>query len=337
MLDLDLTDCHVHFYRREHAEQILADLQRTGARQFNILVTARDQADPLGEQLDNAIWLKQQMPDQVFLFGGFDFRGMFDRGQPQPDIPFETQLQHLIDLGCDGLKLLIGKPDRRKAISHPLDGPLFEPMLALAEQAQFPLLWHVGDPPEFWDEKTTPLWARRRGWWYDQTHPTKAQIDAEIAKVFRRHPKLRLILPHFFFLSDRLDDAAKLLDEHPTYSFDLAPGVEMLHNFTANRDAARAFFIRYADRILFGSDFGLTCGWSPDRGNMIRRFLETEDVFDVPDDPAMTPDDRPPLHGIALPQDVLKLIYTENFRGYVGDRPKPLNLSAHKAWMAPVL
>ena len=39
---------------------------------------------------------------------------------------------------------------------------------------------------------------------------------------------------------------------------------------------------------------------------MIRRFLETDDVFDVPDDPAMTPDDRPPLRGIALPREVLE-------------------------------
>jgi hypothetical protein len=84
---------------------------------------------------------------------------------------------------------------------------------------------------------------------------------------------------------------------------DLAPGVEMLHNFSARRDDARAFFIRFADRIIFGSDFGMTCGWGRDRGMMIRRFLETDEVFDVPDDPAMTPDDRPPLKGIALPRE----------------------------------
>jgi hypothetical protein len=73
-------------------------------------------------------------------------------------------------------------------------------------------LWHVGDPPEFWSERTVPQWARQRGWWYDDTHPPKSQIDAEIFRVFERHPRLRLILPHFFFMSDRLDDAAELLE-----------------------------------------------------------------------------------------------------------------------------
>ena len=60
---------------------------------------------------------------------------------------------------------------------------------------------------------------------------------------------------------------------------------------------------------------------------MIRRFLETDDVFPVPDDPAMTPDERPPLRGIALPREALRLIYSENFRRVVGDRPRPLSSS----------
>jgi hypothetical protein len=66
---------------------------------------------------------------------------------------------------------------------------------------------------------------------------------------------------------------------------------------------------------------------------MIRRFLETAETFPVPDDPAMSPDDRPPLRGIGLPNDVLRLIYAENHRRVVGERPKLLHLSARKRWM----
>ena len=309
--DLHIIDGHVHCYLREQLDRLVDDIRYTGARQFCVLVVRRDQSP----EWANALRLKRQSPGDVFLFGGLDLSS---------GVPFERQLQELIDAGCDGLKLLLGKPDRRKAFGHPLDSPVLQPMLSLAEETRFPLLWHVGDPPEFWSEATVPQWARQRGWWYDDTHPTKKQIDAEIASVFRRHPKLNLILPHFFFLSDRLDDAAALLEAHPSYCFDLAPGVEMLHNFTARHDAAREFFIRFADRIIFGTDFGMGCGWGRDRGMMIRRYLETGETFEVPEDPAMTPDDRPPLRGIALPRDVLAKIYADNFRRVVGSSPRHL-------------
>ena len=326
--DIDILDGHVHCFLRERWDETLATLRYTGVRQFALLDIGNDGADPQRHQLDNALRVKRAMPGEAFVFGGLDFRGMYDLHRGAPEIPFEKQLQHLIDIGCDGMKLLVGKPDKRKAVGAALDAEVFRPMLELAEREQFPVLWHVGDPPEFWSEHTVPLWARQRGWWYDASHPPKSQLEAEIENVFRRHPRLRLILPHFFFLSDRLDDAARLLDAHPSYMLDLAPGVEMFHNFSARRYDARKFFLRFADRIIFGADVGMSCGWGEDRGMMIRRFLETDDVFDVPDDPAMTPDDRPPLRGIALPREALKLIYADNFHRVVGSRPRPLRDSA---------
>jgi predicted TIM-barrel fold metal-dependent hydrolase len=328
LTDIDILDGHVHPYQRDQLDQLIADIRYTGARQFCMLITDRMEGVGSDEQWDNAVLLKRTYPSDAFLLGGLDISAIVEHGRSEPDIPFAQQLLDLMAAGCDGLKLLIGKPDRRKALRFPLDSPILQPMLSLAEESRFPVLWHVGDPPEFWSEHTVPLWARQRGWWYDDTHPPKAQIDAEIARVFERHPTLNLILPHFFFLSDRLDDAAALLDRYPSYALDLAPGVEMYHNLTARHADARAFFIRYADRILFGTDFGLPCGWHRDRGMMIRRFLETEDVFDVPVDPAMQPDDRPSIRGLALPRDVLQKIYATNFRRRVGATPRPLMANA---------
>lgn len=331
-----IIDGHIHVSSRDHYGRLLDDLAHTGASRFAIQVVGRSVHDPEGHCFRYALELKQRIPDRVFIFGGLDFSDLL-AGASAPRVPLVGQARRLYDMGCDGLKLLTGKPDFRKFINHPLDGPMFSPMLDWLEETQFPVLWHVGDPPEFWSEHTVPLWARQRGWWYDSTHPRKEQIDCEIERVFRRHPRLSLTLPHFFFLSDRLDDAARLLDTYPTYCLDLAPGVEMYHNFTANHAAARAFFIRYADRIIFGSDFGMGCGWARDRGMMIRRFLETDDHFDVPDDPAMAPDDRPQLHGLALPDDVVRKICVENFQRRVGAKPRPLADDAEalfKQWSA---
>ncbi|MEX0774681.1 MAG: GNAT family N-acetyltransferase [Phycisphaeraceae bacterium] len=319
---LPIIDAHVHVFDRTQCDAMLADVAYTGAAQLAVQVTGRDVNDPTGAQLRNAVHFKRQRPADIFIFGGLDFADMI-RGAP-PRIPFAQQAQMLQAMGCDGLKLLTGKPNYRQAINHPLDGPAFQPLLHWLEESRFPVLWHVSDPPEFWSRDTVPLWAKRRGWWYDASVPPRLQIEQEIDRVLRRHPRLNLILPHFFFLSNRLDEAATLLEAHPTFHFDLAPGVEMLHNFTAHRQEAREFFLRFADRIVFGSDFGLSCGWHRDRGMMIRRFLETDEPFAVPQDPAMSPDDRPPLRGLALPTDALKQIYAGNFQRIVAAQPRPL-------------
>jgi predicted TIM-barrel fold metal-dependent hydrolase len=325
-----IVDCHVHFDGLDLYDKMLADQERTGADQFNIVVTPRWGDGDDGGRLAAALWFKRRHPDRVYVFGGLDYAGMFDRGRSEPDVPFVDQLERLIALGCDGLKMLCGKPDFRKATGQPLDGALYEPLLGRLEETRFALLWHIGDPAEFWDRRTVPLWARQQNWWYDASFPPKPQIDREALGAFRRHPGLRLILPHFYFLSDDLAAASGFLEEFPGFHLDLAPGVEMYHNFTRRREEARAFFVRHAGRILYGTDIGAGRHCTgPKRGWMVRHWLESDEEFDVPDDPLMTPDERPALKGVALPAEALRRIYAENFHRIVGrSQPRPLNEDA---------
>jgi predicted TIM-barrel fold metal-dependent hydrolase len=200
-----------------------------------------------------------------------------------------------------------------------MDGELYAALFAHLEAEGIPLLWHVADPPEFWTRDAVPLWARQQNWWYDESFPPKEQLDAECLHVLRRHPGLKVILAHFFFLSQDLPAADRLLDELPNVHLDLAPGVEMFHNVSRDPEAARAFFVRRADRILYGTDIGAAQHRTgPKRGWMVRHWLETDDVFDVPDDPLMTPDDRPALRGIALGEAELERIYAANFLRILG-------------------
>lgn len=328
-----LVDAHIHFDSIRHYTRLLSDMDRTGAEQFCVLVIERfDGAHGAFKQAE-AIWLKWREPHRAFVFGGIDYSGLYGDPHGEPEVPLTEQIETLRAIGLDGVKLISGKPNVRQAVGRPLNDPAFAPMLDWLQETGFPVLWHVGDPPEFWDQRQVPRWARDKGWWYDQSVPPKRQIDAEIAAVLERRPRLNLILPHFFFLSDQLDEAARLLERHPTFNLDLAPGVEMLHNFTKDRQRTREFFIRFADQIIFGTDIGLMqhCN-SPDRGLMVRRFLETDDVFPVPDDPCMTPDDRGELHGLKLPSDVLEKIEYRNFHRVVArTSPRPLDKSAARA------
>jgi hypothetical protein len=144
-------------------------------------------------------------------------------------------------------------------------------------------------------------------------------------------------LAHFYFLSADLERAGRFLDDHPSVCFDLAPGSEMYNSFSRN-DASREFFIRYQDRLVYGTD--TTTGAiarDGDRGVAvalgrawaIRTFLETDRVF-VPPPGLMRwlePDLRA-FRGIALPREVLRKIYRTNFERLYSSSPAPLDQDA---------
>ena len=61
-----------------------------------------------------------------------------------------------------------------------------------------PMGRNEGDPPEFWSERTVPLWAQQRGWWqnYSDVLPVWFEfyvgLEAEIPNAgdFKRLEKL---------------------------------------------------------------------------------------------------------------------------------------------------
>jgi predicted TIM-barrel fold metal-dependent hydrolase len=183
-----------------------------------------------------------------------------------------------------------------------------------------PLVWHVNDPEEFWDAERCPAWARRHGWFYDESFVGKEQLYAEVDHVLERHPGLRVVFAHFYFLSADLPRAARFLGEHPTVNLDITPGIELLYNMSRDPGTSRQFFIRFADRILFGTDISSTdkVEKALELCNTVRRWLETDHVFREVDDYGV-------LKGLALPADVLEKIYRLNFERLAGSPPKPLD------------
>ena len=99
----------------------------------------------------------------------------------------------------------------------------------------------------------------------------------------------------------------RLLDTYPNLSVDIAARIGELGR---QPYTARAFFERHADRILFGSDLGP----DPDMYAVHYRFLETRDEsFDYGTEPVPV-QGRWQIHGLGLPDDVLRKVYRDNAR-----------------------
>jgi hypothetical protein len=80
------------------------------------------------------------------------------------------------------------------------------------------------------------------------------QQYAQLERVLLKHPKLKICFAHFFFLSGDLPRLGRWFDRFPNMTVDLAPGSEMYRILSENHAEASAFFEKYADRILYGTD-----------------------------------------------------------------------------------
>lgn len=323
MAKLPITDCHTHFGGDDlnAIDAMLEQEARSGIDELAILISSfpgRVNGNPAG------LYAKARHPEKIYLFAGLDYSAIARNVDHRWTYSLARQIDRVAAMGCDGIKMLNGKPNYRRSSGLALDCVIYDDYFARLEERGFPVLWHVNDPEEFWNPAEAPEWARAPGWLYDENFPSKESIYQECERVLQAHPKLNIIFAHFHFLSDDLRRAAAFLDRHPTVSFDLAPGIEMLHNFTKRPGEARDFFMKYQDRIVFGTD--LAPKGLDSRLWVVRNFLEADEEFHVPtDEPLFWPDHRTMIRGIALPQEVLRKIYSDNFRRHVSPAPQPLD------------
>ena len=94
-----------------------------------------------------------------------------------------------------------------------------------------------------------------RGWCYaGKGFESYEDLHRETLELLDKHPKLNAILAHFFFLSDDMAEAERIMEKYPNVYFDITPGTEMYENFAKYTDSWREFFIKYQERIIFGTD-----------------------------------------------------------------------------------
>lgn len=276
--------------------------------------------------------VKRHAPGRAYVFGGM----VYTDGQPATGDDHEKQLRLMLDAGCDGWKLLESKPSVYRALQIPLDSDVFEKAFALAERENVPLTWHAGDPATFWSLDTAPAFAIENNWTcVGEGFPTLEKIYSEVENVMARHPRLRTAMAHLYFTSDDRAHAERMLDAYENFWLDLTPGSEMYYAFHEDVPGWRAFFEKYQDKLVFGTDMvdseGDVVFDSQDTivDLVLKTFMEDK-PFEIMGQKCM---------GMNLPQTVTEKILARNFEGRVG-QPKPINekgLNAYVEYLMPRL
>jgi predicted TIM-barrel fold metal-dependent hydrolase len=310
LASLPIIDGHVHFIHPEYLEAMLALLDESGCARANLVCMP----NPDGSTHNPAaLYFKDRFPERVFISAALEYAPALADPARAPGI-LAAQIRTLKSRGFDGLKLIEGKPEVRKLLPHALDGPLYEEMWAALEHEQLPVVFHIADPDEFWDAEACPDWARQSGWDYsDGSFPSKEDLYTEVDHILARHPSLKITFAHFYFLSKDFDRAGRFLDAHPAVSFDLTPNPDMYHDFSRQPDETRRFFIKYQDRIIYGTDLDTRPLLRGESGYNFMRFIPWLVRSSLETNGEFTTENGTCYHGLGLPVEVLKKIYYANF------------------------
>jgi predicted TIM-barrel fold metal-dependent hydrolase len=134
--------------------------------------------------------------------------------------------------------------------------------------------------------------------------PFDELIDG-LEAVVTRHPQTAFIGAHVGCAAEDLGRVATILERCPNFHVDIAA---RLGELGRQPYTARAFFLRWADRIVYGTDVAP----DPAVSAVHARFLETfDESFDYgTDDPPSQ--GRWQIHGLGLPDEVLAKVYVAN-------------------------
>lgn len=142
------------------------------------------------------------------------------------------------------------------------DDAVFDPIYSHIAKSGHPLLSHFAEPLAAWlplDPESVHYgyYSRHPEWHFYQRAdvPAHEAIIAARSRVLERHPDLVMLGAHLGSLEHDVKALGAYLDRHPNFHVDIAARSADLTR--QPREAVREFFIRYQDRVLYGSDIGI--------------------------------------------------------------------------------
>ena len=248
-------------------------------------------------------------PGRFATIGWMDWRGVERSDFARLSV---NRLERLVEHGACGIKFwkdlgltvrdgsgeLLRIDDERLA-------PIFDKAAELGVVAMF----HSADPDAFFEpidrfnERYEEL-AAHPDWSFHGSPVSKSALLEQRDRVIGRHPKTTFVCAHMAESSENLSYVADLLDRNPNLHVDISARAAELGR---QPYTARAFFLKYADRILFGADLLPEV----EMYRLYFRFLETADeYFEYPTHASRQ--GRWNIYGLNLPNDMLRKVYRDN-------------------------
>jgi predicted TIM-barrel fold metal-dependent hydrolase len=279
-----------------------------------------------GAAFDRNMKVGEPYKDRIVHFARLDYEGI---NEPGWSAKAAAELERAFLAGAAGLKIAknLGLDVKNKDGSYiQADDARFDAVWEACAKHQKPVMIHLSDSygrflpigPEN-ERYEAGLWrSSPEGNYYKTGHPSHETIEKARENMHAKHPRTRFVNAHVAMLYYDMDKVTAFLDEYPNADVEISASVQDLGRAPL---LVRKFFLKYQDRILFGSDGNPSRGieefWVPHW-----RFLETYDEhFDHPAQlrgPTGAPlHGRWRIYGIGLPDEVLRKVYYANALRYL--------------------
>ncbi len=317
-----VVDVHSHFrYRLKHSPVALDTFVGLMDRHNIAVCVSLD--GKLGDDLDEHIkYLWTKYKDRFVIFANVDWMGSGKMDDPATwDCHREDFVRRVVKQladakarGVSGLKLFkqfgLGYKNPDGSLIK-IDDPRWNPIWQACGDLGLPIIIHTADPAAFFTkiDETNERWEelhRHPEWSFPANRfPSREKLLAARNRVIARHPKTTFIGAHMANNPEDLKTVCAWLDKYPNLYVEFASRIGELGR---QPYTARKFFLKYQDRVLFGTDGP----WPETRIKLYWRFLETFDEYFPYSEKAFPPQGFWNIYGIGLPDDVLRKVYYRN-------------------------
>jgi len=317
-----VVDVHVHprYKLRSVPEQLDEYVRVMDQQNIAVCVSLDGQLGDSLEEHKKYLWTKYR--DRFVIFANIDWQGDGREDEPstwachRPGFG-RRMAEALADAkqrGAVGLKIFkrLGLDYRNPDGSLvAVDDPRWDPIWQACGKLGMPVLIHTADPVAFFEpiDRFNERWEelhRHPDWSFaGEEFPSHDELLAARNRVIERHPQTTFIGAHVANFPENLAEVGRWLDKYPNLHVEIAARIAEIGR---QPYTAREFFLKYADRIMFGTDGPrppgrLTTHW---------RMLETRDEYFTYAENQYPPQGLWNIYGLGLPNEVLRKVYSEN-------------------------
>lgn len=254
-------DTHAHFkYDRDYLESFMKTRKMKAVLVDVSKIDATDSIT-VERSWDEYVTLAQKHPDLFWLCSS-----LIGVGIDTPNFA-EKEIARLTKEIAQGAKMVkvwknFGMVTKDNAGNYiQIDDPRLQPIWDFLKAQNIPVIAHIAEPLQAW----RPLDPKNPHFGYYSEHPeyhaynfpkipSYETIIAARDKWIANNPGLQILCAHIGSMSHDVDMVAERLDKYPNMKVELAARFGDLARQDSKK--VRAFFEKYQDRIMFGSDFG---------------------------------------------------------------------------------
>ncbi|MCH7411991.1 amidohydrolase family protein [Belliella sp. R4-6] len=319
---MNLIDAHCHLNTNSEAK--LEKALEKGAA-FVSINTDIPFFESLEKQEAVVLELKQKYPNQVRYIGSFESAGF---GSDQWINKALNQIKKTISNGATAIKIWknFGMALQESDGTYVLaDDQRLDPIYKYLADQKVPMIGHIGEPKNCWlplDQMTVDSdreYFTHHPEYHMYLNPKVPNHDAQIAardRVLAKHHDLVFVGAHLGSMEWNLDEVAKRLDLYPNFHVDLAERIcHVQLQSMVDREKVREFFIKYQDRIIYGSDV-------IDNGSLteiqcaqkFESLWEYHQEYFTTNNKMTAPEFKGEFTGLELPEEVNRKLFVENAR-----------------------